>query len=738
MKRLLHIKQVRTPLEYILCVIVCFVSMWYVLRLNLFDIYIPYVYTGDGLSTNLFIKGMIDNGWYNFNPYVGAPFGLEMYDYPLGGDNFQYLVMKFLSLFNSNSIWVMNVYYLMTFPLCMISAYMVFRNFKVPISFSITFSLLYAFLPYHILRTGHLFLLGYYMIPLMVMVIMWLAHQDDFLLVKSRENPKTRGYRINVNKKLFASFIICALIGATGAYYAFFSCFFLAVVGIAQWIFEKNAAKFFKSLFLVLIIVFSLAVNISPSLYYKLNNPSQNSVSSRDFEAAEIYGLKISQLLLPTTNHNMEWIRDKKNEYNSKAPLVNENDTASLGVIGSFGFLMLLIVMIFLKMRPDLNNQYVRTLSIMNVCALLLGTIGGFGVLFAALISAQIRSYNRLSIFIAFFSLLYLALSTKLIIKKFKLNNYVVSLIALIVAFVGMFDQSSHPLVSSKIVAQKYNQDAEFIHHIRELVPSKSMIFQVPYVSFPEGEKLNNMGNYDLLKGYIHSHDLYWSFGNMKSSFGDRWMKALVKRPLNEAINIISYTGYTGIYIDRNGYTPDYLKQLEATLKNLTGKDPIESYDKTSAFYDLRSYSEKLKSKLTDSQWEKKKNEYLSRINYGKEIIIQGQENWSLLQNNQGYKVLQTDQIKYLPMEQQEIEVINSKGEKLTFNDDFLASNQFSSRHWEHPNHFLISVSNAASGWNDSYSPTDKEISEFFSRNKYYIYYTPNSKQLSFDEQSHS
>lgn len=89
--------------------------MYYVLRINGFDMNLPYIYSGDSISSSLFIKGMIENGWYNLNPFVGAPFGLEMYDYPLGGDNFQYLIMKILSIINPNYVWVMNMYYFLTF-----------------------------------------------------------------------------------------------------------------------------------------------------------------------------------------------------------------------------------------------------------------------------------------------------------------------------------------------------------------------------------------------------------------------------------------------------------------------------------------------------------------------------------------------------------------------------------------------------------------------------------------------
>ncbi|MUG89179.1 hypothetical protein GNP92_22935 [Paenibacillus timonensis] len=728
-------KNIRLLLEIVLCVVVCLLGMWYVLRLQYLDLSVPYVYRGDGLSTSLFIKGMIENGWYNVNPSLGAPFGLEMYDYPLGGDNFQYLIMKVLSLINADYVWVMNVYYLLTFPLCMISAYIVLKHFKVNIPLALAFSLLYTFVPYHIIRTGHLFLLGYYMVPLIVMVILWVAHKEDFLLVKRDSNSGLK-YKINWNMELVASFIICILIGSTGAYYAFFACFFLLVMGAVRYIQEKKALYIIKSIFLIFIVAVTLVLNISPSILYKISNSDGQSTSARNFEASEVYGLKIAQLLLPTTGHNIDWISDKKDEYNAKAPLVNENDTASLGFVGAIGFMYLLFVLFKNTQYKSNIDRYNKSLSLLNISAILLGTIGGFSVLFAALISAQIRSYNRLSIFIAFFACLALAMNIDGILNKMKKNfKYIVSVIlCLFIAILGMYDQSTHPLAPSEVTAIDYNNDVKFVQQINKLMPSKSMIFQVPYVSFPEGEHLNNMGNYDLLKGYLHSSDLLWSFGNMKNGFGDKWMKELVKLPIDKAINIISYSGYTGIYIDRTGYTTDYANELEVKLQGIINVKPIESENKMLAFYDLRDYVDDLKNEGTEEEWEAYKQQYLSNINYDTEISLSESE-WEFVQSKTGYKIVQTSNLENLPEDQLNISVTNSEGNSLVFNDGFSDPNQYSNRHWEQPSHFVISIPNTLSGWEEDYLPTINEINEFFNKNKYLLKFTSSQNQLSFAEQ---
>jgi phosphoglycerol transferase len=696
------------------------IGMYYVLNLKDFNMNIPYIYTGDGLSSSLFIKGTIENGWYNVNPNLGAPFGLEMYDYPLGGDNFQYLIMKFIALFSGNYVVVMNTYYLLTFPLCMIAAFIVLKNLKVNFFLSLSISLLYTFLPYHIIRTGHLFLLGYYMVPLVTMVVLWVAHKENFILTQTDKLK----FRFTRNRYLFVSILICILIGSTGAYYAFFSCFFLLVIGLISLLNEKNMRKLLVSIILIFFVGTSLLINISPSIYSKLTNPKENSVSSRNFEAAETYGLKIAQLLLPTTNHNVEWIKEKKDEYNSKAPLVNENDTSSLGVIGSIGFLMLIL---HLFMRRKTKVEYNYTLSLLNISSVLLGTIGGFGVLFAALVSAQIRSYNRISVYIAFFSFLYIALNLNYYFDqklKVTMKRWFFAIFSLFIIVFGIYDQTSHPLVPSKVIAEEYNNDADFVHLISDNLPEKSMIFQIPYVSFPEGDNIKNLGNYDLLKGYIHSRDLSWSFGNMKDSFGDRWMKEIMKLPIKDSIEILAKVGYSGIYIDRNGYTAAYADKIEMELKKLTNQDPLVSKDNELVFFDLTQYTEKLKSTTSLTDWNNKKNEYLSSVIYKNHYSISGDENWQLLENGEGFKIVQTDHFSDLPLNQEAINLVGANNQKYSFDDSFPEGNHYSNRHWEDPSHFVISLSNKTTGWGEDNTPTKEDISNFFKSNNHTLMYT--------------
>jgi hypothetical protein len=112
------------------------------------------------------------------------------------------------------------------------------------------------------------------------------------------------------------------------------------------------------------------------------------------------------------------------------------------------------------------------------------------------------------------------------------------------------------------------------------------MIAQYPYLSFPENPGIHTMGNYEQFQGYLHSDKLYWSFGAMKGREADSWWKDLQNKSIEEQIQILQDSGFSGIMINRNGY-PDHAENIERSLAQLLGLKPMVSENKILSFYRL-------------------------------------------------------------------------------------------------------------------------------------------------------
>src|SRR5207237_7767539 len=94
------------------------------------DIRIPFLYWHDTLVYDGLIKGMIDNGWFLENRFLGAPGTLRMHDFPIG-ENLHLGMLRLIAAIYPDHNVTLNVFFLLTFPLVTFSALFVFRHFGI-------------------------------------------------------------------------------------------------------------------------------------------------------------------------------------------------------------------------------------------------------------------------------------------------------------------------------------------------------------------------------------------------------------------------------------------------------------------------------------------------------------------------------------------------------------------------------------------------------------------------------
>jgi len=338
-------------------------------------------------------------------------------------------------------------------------------------------------------------------------------------------------------------------------------------------------------------------INISPNLLYIYKNGKLSTVAKRDRSEGEFYGLKIAQLLLPIDQHRVKPLAKIKDKYNNSAPLINENHDSSLGLIGGIGFLTLIGWLLYrrsFKSHEDSNQTSVLFdhLSLLNITAVLVATIGGFGSIFNNLVSPQIRGYNRMSVYIAFFSLFTVALLLDSLRRKYahtrfrRIASY--GSIALLIVL-GVLDQTPKTaLPDFNQTKAEFQSDKAFISRIESVMPPKAMIFQLPVYSYPEGEFF-----YDNFKGYLHSDSLRWSFGAMRDRRSDKWQKFVAAKPAKGMLDAIALADFKGIYINRRLYN-DGGAGIESELSTLLGSQPIVSDNQKLSFFSIVEFQKKL------------------------------------------------------------------------------------------------------------------------------------------------
>ncbi len=600
--------RLRELLGYAAALALCLLILVWAMGLRREAVRMPFTYQGDTMFYHLLVKGMVDHGWFLDNPSLAAPRTLDLRDAPSTDNNFYFVLLKLISLAKPSYPQVLNAFFLLSFPLTTLSALFVLRQFGISRLTAIFASLIYTFLPFHFTRgQHHLFLSAYYFVPLAVMIALWIC-RDELSLGKWRD-PKLAG-----------SVVICLLIASSGYYYAFFSCFFLLVAGLVAALRQRSARAIGLPCCLAALIFAGVAANMLPSVERFSDQGSVHFVRRLSGEA-DIYGLRIAQLLLPVRWHRLESLSDLKVDYNMRL-LINENDDASLGIIGSLGFLGLLWWLFFKKPELKLLNVehtsgLLNHLSLLNGAALLLGTIGGLGSLVAFFGLPQVRAYNRVSIFIAFFSLLAVALWLDRLSDRYlqsRAKQLAFGALLAVALTLGLLDQiSPRFLPDYRRAEDEYMSDEVFVKKIEAALPEGSMIFQLPVVSFPENPKVNKMSDYDPVRGYLHSNKLRWSYGTIKGREGDVWSRGVAAKSTAEMVETLAWAGFSGVYIDRFGFS-DNGARIESELSSVLSVAPLVSPNDRLVFFDLTGDQRELKERHPQQEWETRREAALHPI----------------------------------------------------------------------------------------------------------------------------
>jgi len=179
--------------------------------------------------------------------------------------------------------------------------------------------------------------------------------------------------------------------------------------------------------------------------------------------------------------------------------------------------------------------------------------------------------------------------------------------VAALLLLLGLWDQTT-PGFAADYAALKadYRSDADFIGRIESTLPREAMVFQLPYITYPEYGYRLGMADYDEFRGYLHSRHLRWSYGAIRGRETDAWLTSVSSLPPGELLDPLIFAGFGGIYVDRLGYS-DHAAQLETDLAERTGTPPLVSANGRLSFFDLTRATAELRAKYTPDEWQRKR-----------------------------------------------------------------------------------------------------------------------------------
>lgn len=602
MSRRLHIANKAFP--YLAQAAVVAAIAYSVLHLRTYDLRVPFEYVGDSMVILMFVKGMLLNGWTFIIPQLSAPFEMNAAAFPIMS-NADWLIMKALSLFTSEPGLVLNGFWLLTLALSAATSTLALRLLGLGRVYAFAAGILYAFLPFALLRNVAHVNLVYYLVPLLgllaVHIAGGLANEHDRLIRR-------------------IAYAACIAQGFDYVYYSFFAVLLFAFAAVVGYVGTRSRRVLAVAATAMALVIGATTVNLSPSLYswYTAGKPPE--MNYKKPSEAEIFGAKMRRMIVPNPHNPVPFLAEwARRDQASAFPNENENTMARLGLGASAGLILLLLVSLrVLRLPNDQSGAVLASLASLSLFTLLFITPGGAGAVFNLFFFADIRAYNRFSVFLAFFALAGLGFALRAW-PRGRLGKRIAYPVAAVIVVLGLYDQLLDCNLAERAAEDtaQYRADRDVAARVQALYPEGAAILQLPVTGFPPAYQQDRMLSYDHLRPFL------WSAKNMRwswPSFSQRhraWQDRLAGTAPQATVDAAVYSNFNAILVDRYAYKDD-ARQLLSALEAAGAVRKLEH--SRYVVLDLGAAGDRLLAKVGAPEFARQRAQWLNpaiRIDWG-------------------------------------------------------------------------------------------------------------------------
>jgi hypothetical protein len=129
--------------------------------------------------------------------------------------------------------------------------------------------------------------------------------------------------------------------------------------------------------------------------------------------------------------------------------------------------------------------------------------------------------------------------------------------IALAIALVALFDQMLRSPPTAQAIAEvrrTIEADKILATEMESRLFSGAMIFQLPVMNYPESDAIQQMGDYEHFRPYLHTTHLRYSYGSDKGRTRERWQRETTQLDPAAMVATLERYGFAAILVNRKGY----------------------------------------------------------------------------------------------------------------------------------------------------------------------------------------
>jgi phosphoglycerol transferase len=568
------------------------VALW-VLRARELDFSAPVLYEWDALFNLAYIETLRERGWLFWNERLAAPFGQDVRDFPLGGENLHWLALKALGMVMPNAAATATAYLLLTYVLVAMTTYVVARLLRLRRGPAAVVALLFAFLPFHQMRwTMHLLRVGYYPVPLAGLAILWMLDWQREL----REQPSAQPARWRASRVVFV-LASAVLLGSSDTQNTLYAALLLLPLTLLVALRDRDLRPLLLAFVFSVTAAGALLANNLPYLMARAERGRNPDVLARTPGEQESFGLRLAQLVLPVENHRVPQFARAVAAAQRWLPTDHGEHGQALGAFGTLGFGIGLAAVGSAALGRTLLPHAplpIARLGLLMITGVLWASVGGFSYLLSVAGLTNYRTWNRMSLWIALFALLATGSVLQRTLDRIA-SRRLAALLMVTVLVIGLLDQmpAKIPFFDPAQLARQWHADAAFFAQVEAALPPRAMVYQFPARVFPEAGRVFALGDHEHVKPYLHTAALRFSYGGMKGRREGTWWRALDSGGPEAATALLALGGFDAALVERRGYA-DAGAEHERAMASVGAVRVLVDPAGERALWDLRPVRERL------------------------------------------------------------------------------------------------------------------------------------------------
>lgn len=553
-----------------LCLLVAFLSGWHFDRLSPERWSYPTDYSGDAMEVLARIKAASEGDLIPFTRQIisrlGAPFGTDWSEYPAPDGLLIFLLGQLARGIGVGG--AANVAVLLAQVTAALSFYLCARWLRQRWEWAFAGALLFSFAFHSVFRgLSHLSLIYTWTAPPALLLCALVA----------------RSRRLTLRSSLgWLCLALAVALALSNPYNLFLFLQLLAWALVAQWFGQRRVENLMVGVACGLL---ALAVLTAVLLPTRILPAAERGLPllARNYGGTELYALKPIEMLLPPSMHRSELLAALGDRYLRWSDLRGEAFSPYLGVVGGVGLIGLFVAAaVALFRRRRLPEQVLPAAWILAFSA-----VGGVNSLLAFYAGLQVfRATNRYSIFL-------FALALGFVVARLSHWSRRVGRrwsygAAALVAVVGLWDQLPRSDPRPEAAIALVRRDRDFGAILERELPPGAMLFQLPYIEFPEGKPRHEFFEYEHFRPYLATTTIRFTFGARKHRARSQWQRDFESLPPERLVPALEQAGFAGIYLNRRAYL-DRGEGLLAALRAQGRAEVIEGRAREQVVVRLKS-----------------------------------------------------------------------------------------------------------------------------------------------------